>query len=103
LEALDSGCDVQVREIRALPRADLVALSACETGSGRPLGEEGIASLERAFLLAGAKAVIASLWTADDIYTIALMNLERCAAAPVLANKVLEVQRKMRQPGREAL
>jgi CHAT domain-containing protein len=38
------------------------------------LGEEGIASLERAFLLAGARSVIASLWTADDTYTIALMK-----------------------------
>lgn len=66
---------LQAREIRDLPlRADLVVLSACETGSGKLLGEEGIASLERAFLLAGAKAVVASLWTADDIYTIALMK-----------------------------
>jgi CHAT domain-containing protein len=66
---------LQVREIRDLPlRADLVVLSACETGSGKLLGAEGIASLERAFLLAGAKAVVASLWTADDIYTVALMK-----------------------------
>ena len=66
---------LQVREIRDLPlRADLVVLSACDTGNGRLLGEEGIASLERAFLLAGAKAVIASLWTTDDTYTIALMR-----------------------------
>jgi CHAT domain-containing protein len=43
-------------------------------GNGKLLGEEGIASLERAFLLAGAKSVIASLWTADDTYTIALMK-----------------------------
>jgi DNA polymerase III delta prime subunit len=66
---------LQVREIRDLPlRADLVVLSACETGSGKLLGEEGIASLERAFLLAGAKSVVASLWTADDIFTITLMK-----------------------------
>jgi CHAT domain-containing protein len=66
---------LQAREIRDLPlRADLVVLSACDTGNGRLLGEEGIASLERAFLLAGAKAVIASLWTTDDTYTIALMR-----------------------------
>jgi CHAT domain-containing protein len=66
---------LQVREIRDLPlRADLVTLSACDTGNGRLLGEEGIATLERAFLLAGAKAVIASLWTADDTYTTALMK-----------------------------
>jgi CHAT domain-containing protein len=66
---------LQAREIRDLDlRAELVVLSACETGSGKLLGEEGIASLERAFLLAGAKSVIASLWTADDIFTIALMK-----------------------------
>lgn len=66
---------LQAREIRDLDlRADLVVLSTCETGSGKLLGEEGIASLERAFLLAGAKSVIASLWTADDTYTIALMK-----------------------------
>jgi CHAT domain-containing protein len=66
---------LQAREIRDLSlRADLVTLSACDTGSGKLLGEEGIASLERAFLLAGAKSVIASLWTADDTFTIALMK-----------------------------
>jgi CHAT domain-containing protein len=66
---------LQVREIRDLPlRASLVILSACDTGNGRLLGEEGIANLERAFLFAGAKAVIASLWTTDDTYTIALMR-----------------------------
>jgi CHAT domain-containing protein len=72
-----SGDDglLQAREIRDLDlHADLVVLSACETGNGKLLGEEGIASLERAFLLAGAKSVIASLWTADDTYTIALMK-----------------------------
>ena len=66
---------LQAREIRDLSlNADLVTLSACETGNGQLLGEEGIASLERAFLLAGAKAVIASLWTADDTFTISLMR-----------------------------
>jgi CHAT domain-containing protein len=66
---------LQAREIRELPlRADLVILSACDTGSGKLLGEEGIASLERAFLLAGARSVVASLWTADDTYTIGLMK-----------------------------
>jgi len=66
---------LQVREIRDLPlRTELVTLSACDTGRGKLLGQEGIASLERAFLLAGSKAVIASLWPADDTFTIALMK-----------------------------
>ena len=75
--SVGSGEDglLQAREIRDLSlRADLVTLSACETGGGKLLGEEGIASLEGAFLLAGARSVIASLWTADDTYTIALMK-----------------------------
>jgi len=75
--SLESGEDglLQVREIRDLPlNADLVILSACDTGNGRLLGQEGIASLERAFLLAGARAVIASVWTASDWYTMALMT-----------------------------
>jgi len=66
---------LQVREIRDLPlRTELVTLSACDTGSGKLLGQEGIASLERAFLLAGAKSVIASFWPAADTFTIALMK-----------------------------
>jgi CHAT domain-containing protein len=73
-ESMEDGL-LQVREIRDLPlSAELVVLSACDTGNGRLLGEEGIASLERAFLLAGAKSVIASLWTADDTFTVALMK-----------------------------
>jgi len=66
---------LQVREIRNLPlNAELVTLTACDTGQGRLLGEDGIANLEQAFLLAGAKTVIASLWGADDTYTLALMK-----------------------------
>ncbi|MBI4473397.1 MAG: CHAT domain-containing protein [Acidobacteria bacterium] len=66
---------LQVREVRDLSlNADLVILSACDTGSGRLLGQEGIASLEYALLLAGAKSVIASLWIADDWSTTFLMK-----------------------------
>jgi len=58
----NSGEDglLQVREIRDLSlTADLVALSACDTGVGALEGEEGIANLVRAFLFAGAKSVVA--------------------------------------------
>ncbi len=66
---------LQVREIRDLSlNADLVTLSACDTGVGPLEGEEGIANLVRAFLFAGAKSVVASLWTANDPSTRTLME-----------------------------
>jgi len=66
---------LQAREIRELPiNAELVTLTACDTGTGKLLGQEGVANLETAFLLAGAKSVIASLWTADDVYTTNLVK-----------------------------
>jgi len=64
----------QAREIReSRLEADLVTLSACETGVGRLQGEEGIMNLARTFLIAGAKSVVASLWDADDRSTATLM------------------------------
>lgn len=66
---------LQAREIRELHLdADLVTLSACDTGIGRLDGEEGIENIERAFLYAGAKSVLASLWAASDVYTTDLMD-----------------------------
>jgi CHAT domain-containing protein len=66
---------LQVREIRSLRlSADLVTLSACETGAGRVEGQEGMANLVRAFLFAGARNVAASLWEADDAFTVQLMR-----------------------------
>ena len=54
--------------------ADLVILSACDTGVGIVEGEEGIAALSRAFLLAGAKAVISTLWSINDAYSLVVMK-----------------------------
>ena len=54
--------------------ADLVVLSACDTAVGRLQGEEGIANLSLAFQLAGAKAVVSTLWTIDDTTALYLMK-----------------------------
>jgi len=54
--------------------ADLVILSACDTGVGLIEGEEGIAALSRAFLLAGAKAVVSTLWSINDNYSLIVMS-----------------------------
>lgn len=65
----------QAREIqRTRLNADAVILSACETGSGRLQGQEGVMNLARAFLIAGARSVVASLWDVEDRSTATLME-----------------------------
>lgn len=53
--------------------AELVILSACETGRGDLLQGEGIMSLSRAFYYAGCPNIVTSLWPADDYATKELM------------------------------
>jgi CHAT domain-containing protein len=53
---------------------DLVVLSACQTGRGKLLSGEGILGLSRAFLYAGARSVVVSLWDVTDISTGELMK-----------------------------
>jgi CHAT domain-containing protein len=54
--------------------ADLVVLSACDTAVGALQGQEGIATLSRAFLLAGARTVVSTLWQIDDSSSLYLMK-----------------------------
>jgi CHAT domain-containing protein len=72
-----SGDDglLQVREIiRLRLNAELTTLSACDSGVGKLQGQEGVSNLVEAFLVAGSKAVVASLWNVDDASTSALME-----------------------------
>jgi CHAT domain-containing protein len=71
---------LEVHEILDLQlRADLVTLSACETAlgssyfGGLPVGDDFV-GLTRAFMDAGGKTVLASLWEVDDQSTLDLMK-----------------------------
>ena len=66
---------LQAREILDLRlNATLVTLSACDTSTGADQGQDGVASLVRPFVAAGARAVVANLWAADDTFSAALMR-----------------------------
>jgi CHAT domain-containing protein/Tfp pilus assembly protein PilF len=54
--------------------AELVTLSACETGLGKLTNGEGLVSLTRGFMYAGAARVVVSLWSVSDRATAELMT-----------------------------
>jgi CHAT domain-containing protein/Tfp pilus assembly protein PilF len=84
--------------------ADLVVLSACETGKGKLYAGEGVTGLARAFLYAGSRGVVASLWAVDDRETATFMAhlygglKDGKAAADALRAAKLEMIRDHKPP-----
>lgn len=83
--------------------ADLVVLSACNTGMGRITGD-GVIGLSRALISAGTPSVIVSLWAVPDAPTADLMvkfyqNLDRTGnKAQALRNAMLETMQQHPNP-----
>lgn len=93
-----TGGRITAREIQSLKLEawPLVVLSACQSGLGGPL-DAGIVGIARAFVLAGAFDVVATLWNVDDAATASIMvdfvgNLERMAPADALRKAQLKAR-----------
>jgi tetratricopeptide (TPR) repeat protein len=54
--------------------ADVVVLSACETGMGKVISGDDLLGLSRSFYLGGSKAILSSLWPVEDAATKAYMD-----------------------------
>jgi len=54
--------------------AELIVLSACQTALGKDIRGEGFVGMSHAFMSAGSKSVVSSLWKVDDRATAVLMR-----------------------------
>ena len=82
--------------------AELVVLSACETGLGKDVKGEGLVGLTRGFMYAGARRVIVSLWNVNDKATASLMEgvyagMLKSHKTPAASLRAAQIQ-MLRQP-----
>jgi CHAT domain-containing protein len=83
--------------------ANLVTLSACETGLGKITTGDDLLGLTRGFLYAGCSSIVASLWKVDDLATAYLMSrfyseLDKTDKQEALRRAQLETKRKYPHP-----
>jgi CHAT domain-containing protein len=83
--------------------ADLVTLSACETGLSKIANGDDLVGLTRGFLYAGSSSIVASLWKVDDLATSYLMNsfykgINSTDKREALRNAQLEIKKRYPHP-----
>jgi CHAT domain-containing protein len=83
--------------------ADLVTLSACETGLSKIANGDDLVGLIRGFLYAGSSSIVASLWKVDDLATSQLMTrfykeMDRTDKREALRTAQLETKKKYPHP-----
>jgi CHAT domain-containing protein len=83
--------------------AELVVLSACQTGLGKDIKGEGLVGLTQGFMYAGARRVVVSLWSVNDKATAQLMQRfyvgmlrERQSPAAALRTAQIELWKQKR-------
>ena len=70
----EEDCIMKMSDIQAVKlRARLVVLSCCHSGQGE-VSSEGVVGMARAFLFAGARSVLSTLWAIDDEATMIFME-----------------------------
>lgn len=84
-------------------QAELVTLSACETGMGQVTNGDDVVGLTRGFLYAGARSVVASLWPVADEPTMFLMsrfyeNLKKQDKRTALHRAQMETRKRYAHP-----
>ena len=100
----EPGADgyLTMAEVMALKlNAQVVALMACQSGAGRVISGEGTMGMARAFQYAGARSVLASLWSVEDESTnlLAVAFLRGLSRGETGPSALSSAQRALRQAG----
>ncbi len=96
-DSIDLNNKLSVHEIYNLDlhQAELVILSACETGGGENAAGEGLLSLSRAFMYAGADGIVSTLWKTEDKVTAFLMQrMHYYLKQKISPKKALQIAKK---------